>query len=73
MTGPSAVSPKVPANGRVTAIGLVLLVCLAALIGWSPRWLTWLQSAWFDAYQILKPRTIAIKGGTPTIEDQSVN
>ena len=59
MTGSPGVQPEALGHGRTTAIGLLLLFLLAALIRWSPGWMTWLQSAWFDAYQIVKPRDIA--------------
>jgi serine phosphatase RsbU (regulator of sigma subunit) len=37
----------------------VLLAALAVLIWLEPRWNLRLQSAWFDTYQMLKPRAIA--------------
>lgn len=64
MTGPAAGQPKVSTHGRSTAIGLALLVCLAAFIGWTPGWVSWLQSAWFDAYQVIDPRDVA---STPVV------
>ncbi len=36
-----------------------LLTLLAALIWFEPRWKLRFQSAWFDTYQMLKPREIA--------------
>ena len=59
MTGAPAPQPKGLAHARLTAIGIALLACLAALIGWAPDWVVKLQSAWLDAYQILKPRDVA--------------
>ena len=43
---------------RITAIGVALLAVLAALVGTSERWNAWLQGAWFDTYQIVRPRTV---------------
>ncbi len=31
---------------------------LAAPVGTSERWNAWLQGAWFDTYQIVRPRTV---------------
>ena len=47
-----------PSYGRISAVGLLLLAALAALIGSEPRWNLRFQSAWFDTYQLLKPREI---------------
>jgi len=41
---------------RITAIGVALLAVLATLVGASERWNTRLQGAWFDAYQMARPR-----------------
>jgi adenylate cyclase len=43
---------------RISAIGVALLVALAALIWSEARWNARLQSAWFDTYQIVKPREV---------------
>ena len=51
------------ARVRISALGLPLLAALAALIWLQPPWNVRLQSAWFDTYQIVKPREIA---STPT-------
>jgi adenylate cyclase len=47
-----------PSHGRISAVGIALLAALAALIWFEPPWNLRLQSAWFDAYQVLKPRSI---------------
>ena len=44
--------------GRISAFGFALLVALSALIWAEPSWNQRLQAAWFDSYQILKPRAI---------------
>ena len=43
----------------MTAIGVALLVALAALIALQSRWSSPLQAIWFDRYQLLKPREVA--------------
>lgn len=58
MTDAATAEPP-PAHGRITALGLAVLVSLALLIAWRPGWVSWLQSAWFDAYQIALPRVVA--------------
>lgn len=58
MTG-AAAAPPAPAHRRITAVGLAVLAVLALLIGWAPRPVTWLQSAWFDACQVMYPRAVA--------------
>lgn len=45
-------------HGGILVVGLAMLVVLAALIWFEPRWNLRLQSAWFDTYQILHPREI---------------
>ena len=55
----TAVESTTPSHRWTWAIGLSLLAVLAALIGLQPRWNTRLQSAWFDTYQLLKPRDVA--------------
>lgn len=53
----SAVAPPEALNRRmITLLGLALLVVLATVIGWAPRWAVRLQAAWFDAYQVALPR-----------------
>ena len=47
-----------PAYGRIAPIGLALLAGLVLLVWWTPAWTAWLQAAWFDTYQILKPRSV---------------
>jgi serine phosphatase RsbU (regulator of sigma subunit)/CHASE2 domain-containing sensor protein len=51
-------APTAPSYRRIWAVGLILLIALAVLIWSQPRWNTRLQSAWFDTYQLLKPRDI---------------
>jgi serine phosphatase RsbU (regulator of sigma subunit)/CHASE2 domain-containing sensor protein len=46
------------------AIGIALLAMLTALLAYEPAWLVRVQSASFDAYQVLAPRRIA---STPAI------
>ncbi|TMH59986.1 MAG: CHASE2 domain-containing protein [Betaproteobacteria bacterium] len=55
----TAVESAVPSRRWTWAIGLSLLTVLAALIGLQPRWNARLQAAWFDTYQLLKPRDVA--------------
>ena len=50
-------SPK-PSYGRISAFGIALLVALSALIWAEPSWNQRLQAAWFDSYQMLRPRAI---------------
>lgn len=47
-----------PSYRRITWIGLALLAALAVLVGTSERWNARLQAAWFDTYQIVRPRAI---------------
>ena len=47
-----------PSYGRTTAVGVALLAVLAALIWFESRWNLRLQAAWFDTYQLLKPREV---------------
>jgi serine phosphatase RsbU (regulator of sigma subunit)/CHASE2 domain-containing sensor protein len=59
--------------GRITAIGIALLAVLAALIWFEPRWNLRLQSAWFDTYQILKPREVVSMPVTVVeVDDKSI-
>jgi serine phosphatase RsbU (regulator of sigma subunit)/CHASE2 domain-containing sensor protein len=63
-----------PSYGRITAVGVVLLAVLAALIWFGSRWNVRLQSAWFDTYQILKPRDVVSMPVTVVgIDDKSVD
>jgi hypothetical protein len=55
----AATAPAASSYRRIAAIGVALLVALAALIWLQPRWNTRLQSTWFDTYQLLKPRDVA--------------
>ena len=59
MTSAAAENPARPSYGRISAAGIALLALLAVLIGVEPAWHRRLQSAWFDAYQMLIPREIA--------------
>lgn len=59
MTPPAAARPERPHRRRITLVGLVLLVVLAAVIVLGPRWTARLQSAWFDFYQVAMPRVAA--------------
>ena len=61
MSGSAAAltAPAASSYRRIAAIGVALLVALAALIWLQPRWNTRLQSTWFDTYQLLKPRDVA--------------
>ena len=59
MSGTAAEGSIKPSYGRISAIGIALLAVLAALIWSEPRWNQRLQSAWFDTYQLIKPREIA--------------
>jgi serine phosphatase RsbU (regulator of sigma subunit)/CHASE2 domain-containing sensor protein len=47
-----------PSHRRISAVGLALLAALAAAIWLRPQWSRPLQSAWFDTYQIVKPREL---------------
>ncbi len=55
----AATAPAASSYRRIVAIGVALLIALAALIWLQPRWNTRLQSTWFDTYQLLKPRDVA--------------
>jgi len=57
VTAPAVATPA-GAHGRMTAIGLVVLVGLALLIAWKPAGLSWLEAAWFDACQVMQPRAV---------------
>ena len=52
---------------RISAFGLALLAALAALIWFEPPWNLRLQSAWFDTYQVLKPRDISSSSWPVTV------
>jgi serine phosphatase RsbU (regulator of sigma subunit)/CHASE2 domain-containing sensor protein len=66
-------APAAPSYRRIAAIGVVLLIALAALIWLQPRWNTRLQSTWFDTYQLLKPRDVATSPVTVVeIDDASL-
>jgi adenylate cyclase len=58
VTGLAALQPAGFAHRRIFAVGIGLLIGLAALIWFEPRWQVRLQSAWFDTYQILKSRDV---------------
>jgi serine phosphatase RsbU (regulator of sigma subunit)/CHASE2 domain-containing sensor protein len=56
---PAPAEPRTtPAYGRISAIGAVLVVLLAALLASAPPWHARLQGAWFDACQRLFPRRV---------------
>ncbi|MFO1413928.1 MAG: CHASE2 domain-containing protein [Burkholderiales bacterium] len=49
-------APAAPHRRRITLVGVVLLLVLAGVIAWGPRWTARLQAAWFDACQVVVPR-----------------
>jgi adenylate cyclase len=59
VTAPVAVQAEAPAHGRIALVGVVLLIGLAMLVRWAPPWTLRIQTAWFDAYQVMKPRDVA--------------
>ena len=58
MSGAAVGPPARRSYRRITAIGLALLATLAFLVGTSERWNARLQGAWFDTYQIVRPRAV---------------
>ena len=60
MSGTVAAPPARPSHRRITAIGVALLVALAVPVGTSERWNARLQGAWFDTYQVARPRAIGL-------------
>jgi len=58
VTGAAPAQPEGSSDRRISAVGIGLLTLLAALIWFEPRWELRLQSAWFDAYQMLKSRDV---------------
>ena len=60
MSRAAAEAASKPSYARITAVGVALLAALAALIWLEPRWNMRLQSAWFDTYQLIKPRELSL-------------
>jgi adenylate cyclase len=54
----AAAPPPARSYPRITAIGLVLLAALAVLVATGDQWNERLQSAWFDTYQMVRPRVL---------------
>jgi serine phosphatase RsbU (regulator of sigma subunit)/CheY-like chemotaxis protein len=46
-------------SGPIRLVAVPLLVALTALIWIDPPWTERVQSAWFDAYQVISPRHVA--------------
>ena len=57
-------------SGPIRLVAVPLLVALAALIWIDPPWVERLQSAWFDAYQVVSPRHVASMPATIVEIDQ---
>ncbi len=55
---------------RIRHIGAVLLLALCALTAWQAPWTERLQSAWFDAHQMLAPRQVQTLPVTVVAIDQ---
>ena len=60
MSRAAAEAASKPSYARITAVGVALLAALTALIWLEPRWNVRLQSAWFDAYQLIKSRDFTL-------------
>ena len=58
MTGTPAEPRITPAYGRISALGVALLVLMTAFPWFVPQWNARLQAAWFDTCQRLHPRRI---------------
>jgi serine phosphatase RsbU (regulator of sigma subunit)/CHASE2 domain-containing sensor protein len=58
VSGSDAAEQPKDRTRSITLIGLGLLACVSVLDFYAPRWDARFQSAWFDAYQRLKPRDI---------------
>ena len=54
----SVAAPASAAERRTRGIGAAGLLALVLLIAWQPPWIERLQSAGFDAYQLLRPRPV---------------
>lgn len=73
MSGSKDEEPAGRSQRRISAVGLALLVALAAAIWLGPQWSDRLQSAWFDTYQIVKPRKLESNPVTVVeIDDKSL-
>jgi adenylate cyclase len=57
-------------SGHVRLVAVPVLVALTALIWLDPPWNARLQSAWFDAYQVLSPRQVVSMPATIVEIDQ---
>ena len=57
-------------SGPIRLVAVPLLVALGALIWIDPPWVQRLQSAWFDAYQVVSPRDVASMPATIVEIDQ---
>ncbi|MGH8799649.1 MAG: CHASE2 domain-containing protein [Casimicrobiaceae bacterium] len=58
MSNSAAAERPKSSQRRIWAVGLALLAALAVLIWVQPHWNSRVQSAWFDTYQLLKPREL---------------
>jgi adenylate cyclase len=58
VNGAAAAPPTQASFVSVSVAGAALLVALSAFIWFEPRWSLNLQSPWFDAYQLLRARSL---------------
>jgi serine phosphatase RsbU (regulator of sigma subunit)/CHASE2 domain-containing sensor protein len=64
LTQDAAPQAPAPRTRRIRLAGAALVVALALLIAWAPRWTDPLREAWFDGYQRTTPRVV---GAMPAV------
>lgn len=67
---PAGWAGAVNRSGPIRVVALPLLVALTALIWLDLPWTSRVQSAWFDAYQVISPRHVASMPATIVEIDQ---
>jgi len=64
LTPDAAPQAPAPRTRRIRLAGAALVVALALLIAWAPRWTEPMREAWFDGYQRTTPRVV---GAMPAV------
>ena len=64
MTPDAAPEAPAPRTRRIRLAGAALVVALALVIAWAPRWTASLREAWFDGYQRISPRAVGAMPAT---------